>query len=367
MAEKINPALQVTGACNKNCEACLRPPDLRKHHLKQEHLQLYLADLVTLCGDREIHYQFVTGGEPTIWRDGEIDITDVLGALTDLDFIGTIVMPTNGKVLEDRDAARELLTRLVRRISRPIIVGVSVASYQHNLDEGGCVALEHLLGLREELSGRVLPIALVTLSTEDDTYELLSKAFPHLYKRVTPLAPLGGAATQRDACPSLSLGSSDKSTLGSFLPHFKKDVVAKLRISEDDFSRMPNAEIMNGLSMYCNCGRSPFINKSWHYCLPFLAHPPFDLGALGQIESEAIQRLIDRLPFLQAIRRVGVVEAIRELRGSLSEEGQRRLDRLFDPEVTVSAAYRGCMVCRELYDRLADDGNDTEAARVFGG
>jgi uncharacterized Fe-S cluster-containing radical SAM superfamily protein len=363
-AESINPALQVTGACNKNCDACLRPPKLRKHHLRQNDFSRYLADLATLSGSRKIKYQFVTGGEPTIWRDREMDITDLLAALTDLGYVGTIVMPTNGMVLEDRLAARELLCRLVRRISRPIVVGVSVASYQHNLDASGCAALENLLALRQELAGKVIPIALVTLSVDDDTYDLLSREYPRLYKRVTALAPMGGAAEMREACPSLSLGGSDKSTLGSFLPHFKKDVVAKLKLSEDEFLRTPNAEIVNGLSFYNNCGKSPFVDTTWHYCLPFLHHAPFDLCALGQMESGTIQRTIDRLPFLQAIRRLGVVAAMRELRGSLPEDARQRLDQMFDPSVRVSAAYRGCMVCRELYDRLAVD--EGQAASVFG-
>ena len=49
--------------------------------------------------------------------------------------------------LLSREAGRELVARLARKICRPIVVGVSVASYQHNLDEGGCVALENLLKL----------------------------------------------------------------------------------------------------------------------------------------------------------------------------------------------------------------------------
>jgi uncharacterized Fe-S cluster-containing radical SAM superfamily protein len=359
--ESINPALQVTGACNKDCEACLRPPKLRKHHLRRAQFESYVADLATLGQGRRIAYQFVTGGEPTIWRDGELDITDLLATLTGLEHVGTIVMPTNGKVLEDRAAARELLARLVDRISRPVVVGVSVASYQHNLDESGCLAIENLLGLRQELGGKVMPIALVTLSIDDDTYELLSREYPAIYKRVTALAPMGGAAEMRDQCPSLSLGSSDKSTLGSFLAHFRKDVVAKLKISEEEFDAMPNDQVMNGLSFHNNCGRSPFIDSAWHYCLPFLHDAPYDLCGLGEMAPETIPAFIEARPFLQDIRRLGVVEAIRaRCRGSLRSgaraldaEGRERLDRLFDPEVQVSAAYRGCLVCREAHERVA--------------
>lgn len=355
-AESLFPALQVTGACNKDCTACLRPPELRRHRLSYEGFSAYLADLAVLARGRRLSYQFVTGGEPTIWRDGERDVTDLLAELTAIDAIGTIAMPTNGKLFEDRATARDFIARLARKLTRPIVVGVSVAGYQHNLDEGECAALENLLALREEAAGKVLPIALVTLAVEDETYELLCAAFPNLFKRVTALAPLGGAAEMREACPSLSLGSSDKSTLGAFWPHFRKDACAKLKLSEEELERMPNAEVINRLSSFCNCGRSPFVDDRWHFCLPFLHHEPFDLCDVGGMEAETIGRKIDAVPFVQAVRARGVVEAIRGALEHLEGEARERVEALFDPAITVSAAYRGCMVCRELHDRLAMEG-----------
>jgi len=110
---------------------------------------------------------------------------------------------------------------------------------------------------------------------------------------------------------------------------------------------------MNGLSFHNNCGRSPFVDSEWHYCLPFLHDAPFDLCGLGEMTPETIAGFIGARPFLQDVRRLGVVEAIRARRQELDAEGRAQLDRLFDPEVRVSAAYRGCLVCREAHDRLS--------------
>jgi hypothetical protein len=137
------PALQLTDACNKNCVACLRSPDATMHHLHYTDFQKYLDDLRRLSQDFTIGYQFVTGGEPTLWKHAGKDIIDVLAELRALGFIGIVTMPSNGKLFEDLPAARAWLSRLSERLDGPIVLGLSVSTFQENLTGGRCQALDN--------------------------------------------------------------------------------------------------------------------------------------------------------------------------------------------------------------------------------
>jgi hypothetical protein len=151
-----------------------------------------------------------------------------------------------------------------------------------------------------------------------------------------------------EECPSISLYGSDKSGLGSFYPYFKLDAVSKLKISAEDFDATPNRLIMNRLSLSAHCGQSPFIDKIWHYCLPFRENPDFDLAPVGGMEASTIDTFLKANPFLEKIRTMGVIDAVVSYRNKLSPMSREKLDHLLGPDHRVSVAYRGCMICKEF-------------------
>jgi len=349
--KSVYPALQVSNRCNKQCRACLRSANATDDDLSWADFQKYLDDLRVLAGRYRIQHQFVTGGEPTIWRDDGRDIKDLLIALASSGLIHLITMPTNGKVFEDPAFAREFFTEISRGIERPVVVGVSIAMYQENLGETGYIALDNLVGLSQEPGIKMLPIILVTLSREDDTDARLKKIYPRVFQRVTPLAPLGNASDMAELCPSLALSGSDKTTLGAYLPYFKKDAQTKCGIPESEFDDTPNALLMDALSRHNHCGLSPFIDEKWHYCLPLKDGAQYDLCGLGGLRPDTLSDFMARAPAIARMRNMGIVAAMQQLKGSLLPPTQEKLEELFAPTATVAVAYRGCMLCRELYDR----------------
>ena len=284
-------------------------------------------------------------------RDDGRDIVDILAALSRVDIIKNLTMPTNGKVFENKAKGAKLLTRLSDESSRMIIFGLSVAKFQTNLTEDGCKALSNLLELCEELKPKVFPVALVTLYVEDDASERLSKMYKNLFQRVTALAPLGAATDKKEHCPSLSFVGKDKSSLGSFQPHHEADAHKKLGLSSQQFVDTDNAELMDRLSHFNNCGRSPFVDDKWHYCLPLRDWRPFDLSQLGDMRPDTLCGFIDRTPLVQSFRNNGLISTITKLKSRLSQPARDEVESLFGPEERVSVAYRGCMICKELHER----------------
>lgn len=347
----IYPALQLTDACNKRCSACLRTPGVQNHKISYKEFLLYLDDLKELSADHKIAYQFVTGGEPTIWRDDSNDVVDILESLTLFNRIDIITMPTNGKTFEDKGFANDFAHRLSQRISKKIVIGISIADYQNNFDGNVCTALDNILDACKDLKANAVPVILVTLSSDDSIFDRLKKKYPGVFKRVTALAPLGSASDMKDKCPSISLYGNDKTPLGSFLPHFKQDITGKLGISEKEFFEMPNSAIMDRISLYNNCGRSPFIDDRWHFCLPFRDNPEFDLCSIGEVRSDCLGKFIDKRPLIKSIMENGLLTAVAKYKDRLSGDSLHKLEEMYDPAAMVSVAYRGCMLCKEFYER----------------
>jgi len=346
----LYPAIQMTNACNKQCKACLRSANSDIAKIEYDVFEKYLDDLINISESYRLEYQFVTGGEPTIWKSQGYDIVEVLASLFELNFIKTISMPSNGKMFEDINFARDFFTRLSSRINSQMIVGISIAEYQENLTESGYIAMDNLIRLSREPGMKILPVILVTLSVNDDTDKRLSKIYPGVFQRVTPLAPLGDASDMKDISPSLSLKGKKKDPLGSFYPHYKKDVMKKMKISGTEFDRLPNSVIIDRMSFHTHCGMSPFIDDKWHYCLPFKDDPRFDLCNIGEMRTGTIPDFLENAGVLNCIRAEGLITAVNDHKKNLTEETREKLEDLFKPSSKVSIAYRGCMVCKALYD-----------------
>lgn len=348
--EILYPAIQMTNACNKQCRGCLRSANTDALKIGYDSFEKYMEDLRNFAGAYILEYHFVTGGEPTIWKSERKDIVDALIGLSDLNLIGTIYMPTNGKVFEDIDYARDFFKRLSSRTDRNVTVGISVSEYQENLGKSGYMALDNIIRLSKEPGMKIFPLILVTLSVDDDTDKRLNTLYPGIFQRVTPFAPLGDASDMMDIAPSLSLAGKKRDTLGAYLPHFKKDVMQKLKISAGEFDSLPNAVIIDKLSLYAHCGTSPFIDDKWHYCLPFKDDARFDLCNIGEMSAGTIPRFLNNAGLLNCIRAEGLLTGIEEHKTDLTPETMDKLENLYAPSSKVSVAYRGCMVCKAMYD-----------------
>lgn len=348
MKTRLYPALQLTDACNKRCRACLRVPDQQAHKLTFDDFLKYVSDLKRLSNRYEISFQFVTGGEPTIWKNKGKDVADILVRLSEEGIIGNITMPTNGKRFEDKAYVTDLVRRISSGSAQGVIFGLSIADYQENFIDGKCLPLENLLQATGMEGNRVVPITLVTLSSDDDMDRRIRESYPEVFQRITPLAPMGAGEKWTADCPALSMTGSDKGGLGTYRQHFMKDARGKAKVEDKDFDTTDNALIMNRLSLHSHCGQSPFIDDKWHYCLPFRENPDFVLAEVGSMTEDILSVFLDRKPWLKTIGRLGVIETVNRYRHLLSTKTAEKFDELCSPARKLSIAYRGCMICKEF-------------------
>jgi len=207
--------------CNGCCPHCVREeePMAAGYRLSYAQLRQCLADCGRLAGLRWVHF---SGGEPTLWSDGDRNLTDALLEVAQAGYVPGFT--TNGSRFEDYAACRDFFQRYVTAVSVPLRTFISIDTFHRNFDVAGCScrSLDNVLRYRGTLPGHqrelleVHPLAVVSKSPASllpaemlRRYESLGVPFS-----VVPLRPKGRARLLADECPDLD-GSTEQD-LGAF-------------------------------------------------------------------------------------------------------------------------------------------------------
>jgi MoaA/NifB/PqqE/SkfB family radical SAM enzyme len=214
--------------CNFNCRHCVRedePMDVG-YRLSFQQLQRCLADCRTLEAVTWVHF---SGGEPTLWREGDRDLVDLLLEISNAGF--TPGFTTNGSAFVDYGRCDTLLRRYIEASTQPLRLYLSIDTFHGNFDRerARAVSLDNVLRCRRDLphdrAEQLQLSVLVVVSKEPGSllpgemvshYESLGVRFVFV-----PLGPSGRAKTMRHLCPVLD--SDDPEDLGAYARFRKKD------------------------------------------------------------------------------------------------------------------------------------------------
>jgi MoaA/NifB/PqqE/SkfB family radical SAM enzyme len=208
--------------CNLDCLHCVREdePMAPGYRLSEDQLRRCLEDLKAMGGVEQVHF---SGGEPTLWREREQRLVDLLIRIAAAGFQPSFI--SNGSRLTDAGSSREFFLRYTRAADVPLRLYLSVDTFHENFDRaaGRSPCLDTVLRCREELPIDrrdlvELPIVIVTISKSPES--LLPVGMVEHYEsrgvvfRFVPLKPIGRARSLADLCPDL--GSDDPAALGAF-------------------------------------------------------------------------------------------------------------------------------------------------------
>lgn len=213
--------------CNYACPHCVREdePMDRGYRLSSKELQLCLSDCQTLESIDWVHF---SGGEPTLWREGNRSLVDLLLEISGNGF--TPGFTTNGSLFTDYAVCRDFLNSYMDRSGTPLILYLSIDTFHSNFDaqKERALSLDNVLEYRQSLPrGKVHLLdvrVLVVVSKETDS--LLPNGMIRHYEQMgakfvfVPLMPKGKAKHLANLCPILESDSPDD--LGSYLPFRKK-------------------------------------------------------------------------------------------------------------------------------------------------
>jgi hypothetical protein len=83
---------------------------------------------------------------------------------------------------------------------------------------------------------------------------------------------------------------------------------------------------------------------------PLKDDPRYDLCNVGEMLEGTILIFWMKRAIMKCIRTEGILSAVSEHKDELSPETRDKYEYLYAPESKISVAYRGCMVCKKMYD-----------------
>lgn len=189
-------------------------------------LQACLSDCRKLEGISWVHF---TGGEPTLWKEKNLRLIDLLLEIAKAGFIPGFT--SNGSFFVDYGKCRDFFAGYANTSAMPLRVYLSIDTFHRNFnpEKGRARSLDNVMKCKQELSpasADQLNISVIaTISRDFDSvlpdemiryYESLGVNFGFV-----PLFPIGRAKAFSHLCPDL--GSDNPKDLGAYRRFCRKD------------------------------------------------------------------------------------------------------------------------------------------------
>jgi len=226
--DKSRMAILLLEQCNFECPHCLRvdEPMYPGYQLSFEQLQTCLSDCRALESITWFHF---TGGEPTLWTEGDRQLIDLLLEVCNTGFIPSFT--SNGSSFVDYDKCCDFFKRYVDNSTTRLIVYLSIDTFHRNfnVEKGRAQSVDSVARFRRNLppeKADLLDIRIVVTVSKDPEsllpdemvrhYESLGMSF-----RFVPLSPKGRARQQlAHSCPDLD--SDEPKDLGAYQRFYQK-------------------------------------------------------------------------------------------------------------------------------------------------
>ncbi len=343
-------AVNLTDRCNKACRYCYRTavPVARGFELTQQEAMASVEDASVLGAAC-----MFAGGEPTIWRDGDMDLVSLL--VEDAKRNGRSAFISNGHVFEDPGYARHFLARYLEESGRPLFIIFSVDFIHGNYDAKAETIpfLDSLLAARQALGAEECVSLLVwSHCTADPSLNIPL----HVLERYragkvacaqTDFMTWGRGAGLADLSVSLEIGGKSKASLGPFREALVKRMAAEGKIAdEQEFEGLENSEVLKRLSV---CGKLPNLLMSWgttyYYCIPHLGHEWFAVAEMGALRSDSWGAFLSARPVIGEIQEASILGVLEKHRALIPA---RLRDQIY--AMREGTRFAGCSVCLRLHE-----------------
>lgn len=197
--------------CNFSCPHCIRKdePMYPGYKLSFEQMKLCLSDCHRLQSIQRVHF---SGGEPTIWREGNLDLMDLLIAISNAGFEPGIT--TNGSHFVDYERCHRFFERYFSGSSKTLHIHLSIDTFHRNFDveKGRAESLDNIIKYKKDMppeKGDLLNVEASAVISKDPSSLLPEEMIEH-YESLGvgfgfgPLRSWGKATESiRHLCPNL--------------------------------------------------------------------------------------------------------------------------------------------------------------------
>jgi molybdenum cofactor biosynthesis enzyme MoaA len=218
--------------CNFTCAHCGREDEPMDpgYKLSFSQLQWCLSDCRSLDSISWVHF---SGGEPTLWREGNRDLVDLLLEISMAGFVPGFT--SNGSHFDDFSKCDSFFRRYVDGSNTPLRLYLSIDTFHRNFDveKGRARSLDNVIKCKQKLpaaKANLIDIAAMAVISKDVKSLLPDEMIRHYESQgvpfgFIPLHHMGKAKKFSHLCPDLS--SDHPEGLGAFQRYYQKEIWTK--------------------------------------------------------------------------------------------------------------------------------------------
>jgi len=219
--------------CNFSCRHCAwldgrlegQPATRPGYKLSFDQMRTCLAEVQALQCIQRIHF---SGGETTLWKDGNTDFVDLLVEVAHGGFEPSFI--TNGSSFVRYGDCRQFLERYFSASDRTLHISHSIDTFHDNFDarKGRAKSLDNLIKFRESLPAEKRGLLDVEMNTciSKDPDSLLPEEMVEYYRSqgleilFHPMGATGKAKSISHLCPNTDGDTPEE--LGAFYPFLQQ-------------------------------------------------------------------------------------------------------------------------------------------------
>lgn len=276
--------LELTSLCNSNCKDCLRKGMNKENYMmKFDDVKKSLNEIAKFSKNFSNFEVKLSGGEPTIWRDDDKDIVDIINECKNHKLNYSLV--TNGKIFSNEQKCINVFKKMSKLCIDKINIYVTIDIFHNNYEKyNENKILDNILKYKNDIKVNLFVQSTVTRFKDDN----LPIEFIRYYRNknvgflLNPLLPWGKGEDLLDIIPYLNLKNNDKTSLGDYEQYLY--ILGKNNSywnSYEEFIKLDNLEIIKRINC---CGKTiTFMENSYYYCMPCSGKEKFKFSSLGSL------------------------------------------------------------------------------------
>lgn len=333
-------AYELLTACNSNCSHCLREEGNVIKYSESYDSIINMLDRLEMFMQYENIELKLSGGECTIWRDGNKNLSDIICECAKRKIPFAVV--TNGILFKKQDAIHELFNSFFYNYEEKLKIYITVDEFHKNFDRKNNASdiLDNLSTYMKlnNLEKR-FEVYIQSTFTVDENHNLPTEFMRKYYNKnykfiINPLLPLGKGKTLNKLVPTLDIMTSDKSSLGAY-KKYNYFLGKKLEL----WSNMEEYDSLNNFDVFLklnNCGQTYMIhNGAVYYCMLHAGNDYFKISDISEFSYELVKKFKDE----NAIYRMWKNNNASEIREKLIS-------------TAYPFCYGVCWLCKEICDNM---------------
>lgn len=293
MNEKQILIFELTSLCNSHCEDCLRAGMNKENYvLSYDDIIKSLNEIKLFSKNFNTFEIKLSGGEPTIWRDKEKNINDIINECSKMNFNFALV--SNGKIFAKDEKCEKFFERLTNDDINYIKIYITIDSFHMNYEKyNSNKILDNLFKYSGKINLDLYVQSTVTRNKSDN----LPIEFIEYYSKkgvkfiMNPLLPWGRGEKLESSVPYLDLNDNNKKSLGDYEKYYYiLGLSKKIWNNYNDFSNYNNLDSIKKINC---CGKTiTFMEGKYYYCMPCSGKKNFEFANLGYLSYKKYTEFI---------------------------------------------------------------------------